>query len=87
MQGLTGKLGVKLRIHSEGFLWLRRGSTEQLFLGSKHGSVEGKENQSGMEPNPSTERHRRLCLKSMELATRNLEHTVLSENQRSFGFP
>lgn len=53
----------------------------------KYESVEGNEDQSGMEPQPSIERHRHLCLKSIELATRNPGYTALSENQCSFMLP
>lgn len=56
-----GRLEVELRRHS-GVLWLRRGSAEQCFLDLKHGSGEGNQDQSGMESNPSTDRHRRVCL-------------------------
>lgn len=40
-----------------------------------------------MEPQPSIGRHRHLCLKSIELATRNPGYTALSENQCSFVLP
>lgn len=56
-----GRLEVELRRHS-GVLWLRRGSAEQCFLDLKHGSGESNQDHSGMESNPSTDRHRRVCL-------------------------
>lgn len=52
-----GRLEVELRMPS-GVLWLRRGSAEQCLLDLKHGSGKGNEGQSGMESNPSIDRHR-----------------------------
>lgn len=40
-----------------------------------------------MEANPSADRCRHLCLKSIEVAVRNLGYTTLSENQGSFVLP